>query len=155
MKRSVETGVGKGLPTYELVLSSRSGILSRHLCVRKRSPLHLEPKETRSKRLLERAQVQFVRPGASVLIVQLPVDAELGPNRAAPLESGWKAIRKQVLDRAEREYLEQALKRFQGDVNQVAEWMELTPRAVYLKLSELDIDPSLFRPQRSKTAKDR
>jgi hypothetical protein len=37
----------------------------------------------------------------------------------------------------------------------VAEWMELTPRAVYLKLSELDIDPSLFRPQRSKTAKDR
>ncbi|MBP1152296.1 MULTISPECIES: sigma 54-interacting transcriptional regulator [unclassified Methylocaldum] len=82
-------------------------------------------------------------------------DAELGPNRAAPLESGWKAIRKHVLDRAEREYLEQALKRFQGDVNQVAEWMELTPRAVYLKLSELDIDPSLFRPQRSKTAKDR
>jgi DNA-binding NtrC family response regulator len=93
----------------------------------------------------------------AVLFTQSSVidDAELGPNRAFPLESGWKAVRKQVLERTEREYLEQALKRFQGDVNQVAESMELTPRAVYLKLSELGIDPSLFRRQKSKTAKDR
>lgn len=82
-------------------------------------------------------------------------DAELGPNRTFPVERGWKAIRKQVLDRAEREYLEQSLKRFQGDVNRVAESMELTPRAVYLKLKELGIDPSLFRPHRSRTIKDR
>jgi len=82
-------------------------------------------------------------------------DAELGADSARSMEWSWKAIRKQVLDHAEREHLVQALKRFQGDINRVAEWMELTPRAVYLKLSELGIDPAPFRPQRSKTAKDR
>ncbi|MGX2039348.1 sigma 54-interacting transcriptional regulator [Methylocaldum sp. MU1018] len=93
----------------------------------------------------------------AVLFTQSVVidDAELGPHRASLPECGWKVIRKQILDRAEREYLEQSLKRFQGDVNRVAEWMELTPRAVYLKLNEFGIDPSPFRPQRSKTAKDR
>lgn len=93
----------------------------------------------------------------AVLFTQGPVieDAELGAHRACTLDSGWKAVRKQVLDRAEREYLEQALTRFQGDVNRVAEGMELTPRAVYLKLSELGIDPSTFRQQRSKPGKNR
>ncbi|MVF23079.1 AAA family ATPase [Methylocaldum sp. BRCS4] len=85
----------------------------------------------------------------AVLFAQGPeiseVDLEVNP--APPLECGWKAIRKQVLDNAEREYLQQALQRFQGNVGQVAEWMELTPRAVYLKLNEFGIHPSLFRPQ--------
>ena len=82
-------------------------------------------------------------------------DADLGTDSARPAEWSWKAIRRQVLDRAEREHLVQALGRFQGDIQRVAEWMELTPRAVYLKLSELGIDPVPFRPQRPKTAKDR
>ncbi|HYE34818.1 sigma 54-interacting transcriptional regulator [Methylocaldum sp.] len=97
--------------------------------------------------VLERA-VLFAQ-GAEV------ADADVGLSSAVSMECGWKAIRKQVLDRVEREYLDQALKRFQGDINRVAEWMELTPRAVYLKLSELGIDPSPFRPLRSKMAKDR
>ncbi|CAI8794657.1 sigma 54-interacting transcriptional regulator [Methylocaldum szegediense] len=91
----------------------------------------------------------------AVLFTKGPVieDAELGAHRGCVLDSGWKAVRKQVLDRAEREYLEQALTRSQGDVNRVAEWMELTPRAVYLKLSELGIDPATFRQQKSKSAR--
>jgi DNA-binding NtrC family response regulator len=83
----------------------------------------------------------------AVLFAQGPeiseVDIEVNP--ALPLECGWKAIRKQVLENLERQYLEQALQRFQGNVGQVAEWMELTPRAVYLKLQEFGIQPSLFR----------
>jgi two-component system response regulator HydG len=88
----------------------------------------------------------------AVLFAQDPeiseIDLEVDP--ALPMECGWKAIRKQVLDDLEGQYLEQALRRFQGNVGQVAEWMELTPRAVYLKLNEFGIHPSLFRPQPSR-----
>ncbi|AAU92830.1 sigma-54 dependent transcriptional regulator [Methylococcus capsulatus str. Bath] len=60
-------------------------------------------------------------------------------------EQSWKALRRQTLERLERSYLEQALRRARGSVNAVAEWMELTPRAVYLKLSAYGVDPAKFR----------
>ena len=64
-----------------------------------------------------------------------------------PAASGmtFKDIRKQALERLEKEYLEQALQRAQGNVNAVADWMELTPRAVYQKLNAYGMDPALFR----------
>ncbi|HWP01249.1 MAG TPA: sigma 54-interacting transcriptional regulator [Methylococcus sp.] len=87
----------------------------------------------------------------AVLFAQGPeiseVDLEADPD--LPLERGWRAIRKQTLENLERTYLEQALQRFQGDVSQVAEWMGLTPRAVYLKLHEFGIHPSQFRSSRN------
>jgi two-component system response regulator HydG len=78
-------------------------------------------------------------------------DAELGAATSPPppRERGFKAIRKQMLDKLEKDYLEQALRRSQGNVEQVAEAMELTPRAVYLKLRELGIEPSVYRPARA------
>lgn len=76
-------------------------------------------------------------------------DAELGGEPAAPALS-FKALRKQALDTLERDYLAQALGRFQGDIAQVAAAMELTPRAVYLKLRELGIEPAAYRPARSR-----
>jgi DNA-binding NtrC family response regulator len=78
-------------------------------------------------------------------------DAELGAESSPPADQGFKAIRKRLLDKLEKEYLEQALRRFQGDVPQVAEAMELTPRAVYLKLRELGIEPAAYRPPRGRS----
>jgi DNA-binding NtrC family response regulator len=72
-------------------------------------------------------------------------EIELGESAVPAFDRGWKTIRKQALESLERSYLEQALTRFRGNIGQVAEWMELTPRAVYLKLSEFGIDPSAFR----------
>jgi DNA-binding NtrC family response regulator len=51
--------------------------------------------------------------------------------------------------------LEQALRRFDGDVHQVAESMDLRPRAVYLKLSEFGIDPAAYRSARPGKVKRR
>lgn len=76
-------------------------------------------------------------------------DAELGEETSSPTaQASFKELRKQL----EKEYLEQALRRFQGDIGHVAEAMELTPRAVYLKLKELDIEPSSYRPARSRSS---
>jgi two-component system response regulator HydG len=78
-------------------------------------------------------------------------EAELGGDGAAAvLPASFKAYRKQAIDKLEADYLEHALRHFQGDVAKAAEAMELTPRAVYLKLRELDIDPSAYRPARSR-----
>ncbi|MFO1419316.1 MAG: sigma 54-interacting transcriptional regulator [Methylotetracoccus sp.] len=76
-------------------------------------------------------------------------DAELGMEASAtPAQPNFKLLRKQVLDRLEKDYLEQALRRFNGDIGQVAEAMELTQRAVYMKLKESGIEPSSYRPAR-------
>jgi DNA-binding NtrC family response regulator len=87
----------------------------------------------------------------AVLFAQGPEisQVELEGCPAQPVDGGWKAIRKRVLENAERKYLEQALQRYRGDVGQVADWMELTPRAVYLKLHEFGIQPSSFRTPRN------
>ncbi|MGY6217209.1 sigma 54-interacting transcriptional regulator [Methylolobus aquaticus] len=65
-------------------------------------------------------------------------------------DPGFKALRREVLDRLERDYLEDALRRFHGDVARVAAAMELTPRAVYLKLGALGLDPAPHRPARGR-----
>lgn len=46
---------------------------------------------------------------------------------------------------AEKELLEQALRRFQGNVAKAAEWLELTPRAVYQKINACGLDLNRYR----------
>lgn len=57
----------------------------------------------------------------------------------------WKTVRQEALADTERQYLEDALRRFQGDVKAVAKSMELSPRAVYLKLRNHGLNPGRFR----------
>ncbi|ADE16114.1 sigma-54 factor interaction domain-containing protein [Nitrosococcus halophilus Nc 4] len=57
----------------------------------------------------------------------------------------WKEIKKQAVAQAERGFIEQALRRFQGDVKEVAASMDLTSRAVYMKLREYELDPRRYR----------
>jgi DNA-binding NtrC family response regulator len=61
----------------------------------------------------------------------------------------WKDLKRQVIAQAERGFIEQALRRFQGDVKQVAALMELTSRAVYMKLREYHINPKCYRGEDS------
>jgi DNA-binding NtrC family response regulator len=61
----------------------------------------------------------------------------------------WKDLKRQVIAQAERGFIEQALRRFQGDVKQVAALMELTSRAVYMKLREYHISPKCYRGEDS------
>ena len=61
------------------------------------------------------------------------------------LASPWAEIKKQSLEEVERRYLELLLQRFRGSVKDVAQWMELTPRAVYHKLTHYRLDPGTFR----------
>ncbi|QJD30841.1 sigma 54-interacting transcriptional regulator [Methylococcus geothermalis] len=83
----------------------------------------------------------------AVLFARLPeiTDIPLPDLPPEAREQSWKELRRQMLDRLERAYLEQALRRAQGNVNAVAEGMELTPRAVYLKLRAYGMDPAKFR----------
>ncbi|MDT8407048.1 MAG: sigma 54-interacting transcriptional regulator [Methylococcales bacterium] len=48
----------------------------------------------------------------------------------------WQASRKRALDEHEKNFLQNALNRHQGDVKQIAAAMKLTPRAVYAKLAK-------------------
>lgn len=62
-----------------------------------------------------------------------------------PLRLGAGPNHRQVLEEAERSYLEQALRNHHGDVGRLAEDLGITRRAVYLKLKKFDLEPSAFR----------
>jgi len=83
----------------------------------------------------------------AVLFAQPPEITEIPLPDLEPAvgRQSWKELRRQTLDRLEQSYLEQALRCAKGNVNAVAESMELTPRAVYLKLSTYGMDPAKFR----------
>ena len=57
----------------------------------------------------------------------------------------WPTLRARVLDQAERQFLERALRRHRGEVRAVAAAMGLTPRAVYHKLKRHGIEPARYR----------
>lgn len=50
-----------------------------------------------------------------------------------------RAIKKKAADDAERDVLERALKEFEGNVRAIAEHLDMTPRAVYQKLTHHDL----------------
>lgn len=82
--------------------------------------------------------------------VLFAVDGEIGQLELDLIDNNgsgdaWKTIRESVLANAERAYLQDALRRHQGDVKKVAELMLLTPRAVYGKLKKHGIDARGFR----------
>ncbi len=64
----------------------------------------------------------------------------------APARTGAGPDHKQVLEEADRRYLEQALRNHRGDVGRLAEDLGITRRAVYLKLKKHALDASAFRP---------
>ncbi|PKM10039.1 MAG: Fis family transcriptional regulator [Gammaproteobacteria bacterium HGW-Gammaproteobacteria-3] len=57
----------------------------------------------------------------------------------------WKDIKEQALIRAERTFLENALKQHQGNIRKVAESMDITTRAVYSKLKKYEISATDYR----------
>jgi DNA-binding NtrC family response regulator len=92
--------------------------------------------------VLERA---FLFSGGPVI-----TDVELPPVRgptegAADGEPDLKTLRQQALRQAETQVLVQALKRLRGNVSAVARCMDITPRAVHMRLKSLGIDPAAFR----------
>ena len=83
--------------------------------------------------------------GSRIEQVELPNQTRKRGNSSSDLTTPWAEVRKQALEDVERHYLERALKRSQGNVKEVAKWMELTPRAVYQKLAHYRLNPGAFR----------
>jgi len=57
----------------------------------------------------------------------------------------WRQHRKDAIANMEKKYLKAALSRFDGNVCMVAALMELTKRAVYMKLRDYHIDPGAYK----------
>jgi two-component system, NtrC family, response regulator HydG len=58
---------------------------------------------------------------------------------------GWKKIKERAASNAEQTFLEDALKNFQGDIKKVAEDMNISTRAIYLKLNKYKIKLADYR----------
>ena len=87
--------------------------------------------------------------GSRVDNVNLPMEKSSSRDHSDPLSSRWKAVRKQTLDELEKSYLEATLRRYRGDIKEVAKWLELSPRAVYLKLRTHCLNPEHYRTNSS------
>jgi two-component system response regulator HydG len=73
---------------------------------------------------------------------------ELDQPGTASGADGGKSVRRQAMAKADREHLERALLRFQGNVTQTARWLEVTPRAVYQKIAAYGLDAARYRRPR-------
>ncbi len=62
-----------------------------------------------------------------------------------PTSQGWQDYKKCLIEQAERSFLEHALQRCLGDVDDVANVMNLTKRSIYLKLCRHGLDPNNYR----------
>ncbi len=56
-----------------------------------------------------------------------------------------KKAKKQAADEVEAEILNEAVKQFNGDVKEIAKCLNLTPRAIHMKLNEHRIAPARYR----------
>ena len=52
---------------------------------------------------------------------------------------------RQVMEEAERTFLDQALHRSRGDIGQLASALQITRRAVYQKLKKHELNPADYR----------
>jgi transcriptional regulator with PAS, ATPase and Fis domain len=93
--------------------------------------------------VLERSFV-FVT-GSRIEHVEVPNQTRKFGNSSDGLTTPWAEIKKQALEDVEKRYLELTLKRFHGNVKEVAKSMELTPRAVYHKLTQYRLNPGALR----------
>ena len=57
----------------------------------------------------------------------------------------WRQYRKEAVADMEKKYLKEALARFDGNVCMVAALMDLTKRAIYMKLRDHHIDPGAYK----------
>jgi len=73
------------------------------------------------------------------------LDLEISPTRSKTDE--WKDLKENTVAEVEQSFLEAALKQHQGDIKKVALTMDITPRAVYLKLKKYGINLANFRNQ--------
>ena len=71
--------------------------------------------------------------------------SSLGPVDTLNRNAGTSDCR-QMMERTERTYLEDTLRRCQGDVGRLASEMKITRRAVYLKLKKFGLEPKTYRP---------
>lgn len=79
------------------------------------------------------------------VIEHIEVDgAQLVAPRAG--DDSLKAQRQRALREAEADFIVDALKRFNGNVTAVARAMDITPRAVHMKLKALGISAAAYRP---------
>ncbi|MGH8509599.1 MAG: sigma 54-interacting transcriptional regulator [Gammaproteobacteria bacterium] len=83
--------------------------------------------------------------GSRIEQVELPKQTNKPANPSNELSAPWAEVKKQALEDIEKRHLELTLKRFNGNVTVVAKWMELTPRAVYQKLTRYRLNPGAFR----------
>jgi two-component system response regulator HydG len=70
---------------------------------------------------------------------------DLEASHPATQNNNWKHIKERAVNAVEKTFLENALQHYQGDVKQIATNMEITPRAVYLKLKKYNLNASAFR----------
>jgi DNA-binding NtrC family response regulator len=92
--------------------------------------------------VLERA---FLFAGGPVIAdIEVPVVPRTGEGTAGDGTS-LKALRQRAAREAEARVIVETLKRFQGNVSAVARCMEITPRAVHMKLKSLGISAAAFR----------
>ncbi len=71
------------------------------------------------------------------------LDVEVGNGNQVPIS--WKQQKEQAIAEVERNFLQTSLQQFQGDIKKIAGCMEITPRAVYNKLSKYRINPDDYR----------
>ena len=64
--------------------------------------------------------------------------------KTQPAADDWKAVKENALARAEKSFLEAALRQYQGDIKQVAQHMSMTTRAIYFKLNKYHLNKSNF-----------
>lgn len=57
-----------------------------------------------------------------------------------------KKVRQRAVQQAESAFIVDALKRYNGNVTAVARAMDVTPRAIHMRLRELGISAAKFRP---------
>jgi len=92
--------------------------------------------------VLERA---FLFAGGTVIDdVELPGVPGTG-EEVPDIGSSLKTLRQRAVREAEAEVIVQALKQLQGNVSAVARCMDITPRAVHMRLKRLGIDAAAFR----------
>ena len=70
------------------------------------------------------------------------------PTPVAPQSSAGDS-RQNWLAQAERDYLDQELRRCRGDVGQLAGRLGISRRAAYMKLKKHSLNPSRYRPERT------
>ena len=71
-------------------------------------------------------------------------ELDLEIKEKAKASDNWKAVKEKALARAEKSFLEAALRQHQGDIKQVAEHMGMTTRAIYFKLNKYRLNKSDF-----------